>query len=276
MKVRLLAVAAFVLVGFAGVTTAGAVTGRPSRRAGALEAHVKGTTGNAAVIAFYRKVVAATKAADGASYAYGASAPFDQLKLLPKGAWSVYAESWPHAGYYPVDDTFYVGATNGRVSFVTDTIVWAGHGRQFGTFGEVLTARGEVELFGNAAASTTPTPSQLVTQPCGGPVHGPVAGFSKVGGASGYGLYGDFRSMKRVGPNEVVVSTYPFGKGHVATETDVIDRATDLPISGRTVVSAAPAQPSYTMAWTVTWYHVPIYLPNTTGACLGIESGVAV
>ncbi len=107
-------------------------------------------------------------------------------------------------------------------------------------------------------------------------MHGPVASYTKVGVPSGYGLGGDFRSMKRVGPNEVVISTYPAGKGHVATETDVIDRATDLPLSGTTVVSGTPGEPAFTMHWSVAWYHTPLYLPRTDGVCASISAGVAV
>ena len=269
-------VAALVVLSSVGVASAASATlGRSTRSSHREVAHAT-PTGNRAVIAYYRTVVAATVAADGARYTYGASAPLDRVRLAAKGGWSVYSGSWPHPGYYPVDDTFFVAASGGRVTFVTDTMTWGGQGPTFSPFGEVLTARGEVELYGNAAASTTPTQNQRFSQTCGGPVHGPVAGFTKVGVASGYGLYGDFRSMKRVGPNEVVVSTYPYGKGHVATETDVIDRATHLPVSGVTTVSGAPGQPAYTMRWSVAWYHTPLYLPRTDGVCASISAGVAV
>ena len=234
-----------------------------------------GASGNRAVIDFYRKVVAATVAADGAKFTYGASAPFDQLRLAGSG-WRVYADSWSRAGYYPVDDTFYVAASHGRITFVTDTLSWGGRGPRFKSFGEVLTALGEVELAGGAAASSTPTASQAQIQPCVGRVRGAVAGLTKVGAPSGYGLYGDFRSMKRAGPNEVVVSSYPFGRGHVATETDVIDRATLLPLRGTTSVSGAPGEPAYTMRWTVAWYHTALYLPRTNGTCASINTGIAV
>lgn len=270
MKSSRLVVALIVLSSVGVSSLAGATGERSSSPAEHLVAHAASPTGNPAVIAYYRQVVAATRAADGVRYTYDASAPFDQLKLFGKGRWSVYSNSWPHAGFYGVDDTAFAGARNGRVTFVSDTLVWGGRGPNFSPFGEVLTALGEVELYGNAEASTTPTKSQPIWQPCAGSVHGPVAGATKVGGPSGYGLYGDFRTMKRVGANEVVVSTFPYGKGHVATETDVIDRATHLPVSGTTMVSGAPGQPAYTTRWTLTWYHVPIYPPRTDGTCATI------
>ena len=269
-------VAVLVVLSSIGVAGAASATveraGRTSER---LVAH-ETPTGNRAVIAYFRQVVAATRAADGAEYTYSASAPLDRLKLLPKGGWSVYSWSWPHPGYYPIDDTFFVGASHGRITFVTDTMTWGGHGPTFSPFGEVLSSRGEVELFGGAVATTTPPQHQTIMQPCDGLVHGPVASYTKVGVPSGYGLGGDFRSMKRVGPNEVVISTYPAGKGHVATETDVIDRATDLPLSGTTVVSGTPGEPAFTMHWSVAWYHTPLYLPRTDGVCASISAGVAV
>ncbi len=267
-------VAALVLGSVASAQVAGGVSPGHDRVASTAHARATKATGDPAVIAYYRKVVAATDAATGVRYVYSAAAPYDQLQFGPNHSWNVWTATWPRPGYYPVTDVVNIGARNAKVTFVTDTFTWAGRGPTFSPFSELLTAAGEVQLGGGAAASTTPTANQTAVVPCLGSVHGSVAGISKVGGASGYGLYGDFRSMRRAGANEVVVSSFPFGKGHVATETDVIDRSTLLPRSGLDVVSAAPGQPGYRIHWTVSWYHVPLYPANTTGSCLAIESGL--
>ena len=273
-RIRIVGVVAIVVASVASASVAGGVSARHDGVGSLAAAHATRPTGNPAVIAFYRKVVAATDAATGSQYAYTAAAPDEQLKIAPNHSWNVFTGTWPRPGYYPVANEFYIGARAGHVTFVSDTLIWDGHGPSFSTFGELLTARGEVELAGGAPALTTPTAAQFLSQPCEGPVHGAVAGISKVGGSSGYGLYGDFRSMRRAGANEVVVSSFPDGKGHVATETDVIARSTFLPRSGTEVVSAAPGQPGYTMHWTVSWYHVPLYPAKTNGSCLAIESGL--
>ncbi len=227
-------------------------------------------TGNPAVIAFYRKVVAATRAATAEQATFAATDSVTQVRVNPNGSYSWVQVSPREPGFTPARGTFWVVAAAGRVRFVAETLAYGGVGKAFGPFGIVLTARGEILLGGNAFPSVGSARPPSEYQPCGGTTTGTayVGGYSKVGGPSGYGLYGDFVSMHRAGGAELVTSTYPWGtKGQRATEVDTVSLATDLPVRSVVHVSAAPGIPAFTFAYTNVWYHTRVLPPNSNGVC---------
>jgi len=282
-------------LGAAGLAAAVLLTGVavPGRAGGAgrdaKAVSVAGPTGNAATIAFYRQVVAATRSMGGQEYSYPPSAPLMQVKLVPNplvGAKkpSGPAESYrwltdepPAPGYAPAATEVYVGAVGGRVQFVAASVVYAGTGPVFPPFGLLLTAKGEVVLGGGGSAGTTAPRPGAVYQPCWGTATGyvDVGGYTRVGGASGYGLYGDFAAMRRVGATEVVTSTFTWSTSPLrkATEVDYIPVATHLPTSGAVHVAASAKTKAFTLRWTNKWTKTTLYPPNTDGACLSYVRG---
>jgi hypothetical protein len=227
-------------------------------------------TGKPAVIAFYRKVVAATRAATADQATFAATDSFAQVRVNPNGSYSWLQLSPREPGFTPARGTFWVVAAAGRVRFVAETLAYGGVGKAFGIFGIVLTARGEILLGGNAFPSVGSARPPSEYQPCGGTTTGTayVGGYSKVGGPSGYGLYGDFVSMHRAGGAEIVTSTYPWGtKGQRATEVDTVSLATDLPVRSIVHVSAVRGIPAFTFAYTNVWYHTRVLPPNSNGLC---------
>lgn len=246
---------------------ASAVSASSVRRAG----RSPRASGNPAVIAFYRKVVAATRAATAEASFFSATDSLAQVKVNPNGSYSWFQYDPPKPGFVPAKGVVWVVATAGRVRFVTESLAYGRVGTAFGPFGIVLTSRGEVLLGGNAfptvpsASSATPGP-----RPCEGTTTGPVdvGGWTKVGGPSGYGLYGDFLSMHRAGGAEIVTSTYPWGsKGQRVTEVDTISLTTHLPVRSVMHVSAAPGIPAYTLAYRDVWYRSRVLPPTSNGVC---------
>ena len=227
-------------------------------------------SGNPAIIAFYRKVVAATRAATAEQEIFRAADTLAQVKAYPNGDYS-WVQLSPHEpGFTPAQGSVWILASAGRVRFVTETLLYGGVGKAFGSFGIVLTSRGEILLGGNAFPAVVGSGTPFVYQPCAGTVHGPayVGGYAAVGGPSGYGLYGDFVSMHRAGGAEIVTSTYPWGtKGQRVTEVDTVSLATDLPVRSVVHVSAVRGIPAFTFAYTNVWYHTRVLPPNSNGVC---------
>jgi len=235
-------------------------------------------TGNRAAIAFYRKVVSATQAAAGEEQAYLPTAPLTQVLYSKKGL-SWYIEQPKKAGFAPAADLVYIGAAHGKVSFVADSVIYEGVGPVFPTFGLLLTAKGEVLLAGGAPASTTPPGPKATAQPCAGPAKPAfVAGYPKVGVPFGYSLYGHFYPMKLTdkGKEEEVTSTYPWSQKpkRTATEVDLIDVATHLPLEGTITVSAGGPFAAFSLRWANRWFRTPLYPPKTNGTCTAYEKGL--
>jgi hypothetical protein len=155
----------------------------------------------------------------------------------------------------------------GRVKFVVETLT-AFRPPGFPPVGLLLASSGEYQLAGGAPVSFTP-PTTASYQPCVGRNTGPpyVGGYTKVGVASGYGLFGHFDPMRRVGSNEIVTSTYAWSSNQVATEVDTIAASTRLPSAGVVRVSGATGRPAFSYHWTVRWYAARAYPPNSNGVC---------
>ncbi len=229
-------------------------------------------SGNPAVIAFYRKVVAATHAATAEASYFSVTDSLAQVKVNPNGSYSWFQFDPPKPGFAPARGVVWVVATAGRVRFVTESLAYGGVGTTFGPFGIVLTSRGAVLLGGNAFPMVASAPSATPGfQPCEGTPTGAVdvGGWTKVGGPSGYGLYGDFLTMHRAGGAEIVTSTYPWGsKGQRATEVDTVSLTTHLPVRSVMHVSAVPGIPAYTLAYRNVWYHSRVLPPTSDGVCV--------
>ncbi len=249
----------------AAITPAGAATNALSRRgvrAGS------GPSGNAATIAFYREVVAATRRMGTEVQTFGGSYAVVDYDASSR-SWNWYTGGTPaRAGYQPAGASVTVAASGGRVEFVAEVLT-AMRPPGFPPIGLLLAASGEYLLSGGAATSFTP-PTTGDYQPCigrttsGSPY---VGGYTKVGVASGYGLFGHFDPMRRVGANEIVTSTYPWSSHQVATEVDTIAASTHLPIAGVVRVSAARGHAGFSFDWTVRWYAATAYPPNSNGVC---------
>lgn len=278
------------LAGSAGATTAigRAAAGREARTELAHKGRSKPksrttttrpkATGNASAIDFYRKVVAATVAADGVEQVYLAQDPLTQVKYSSKGGLSWYIMQPKKAGFAPALDILFIGADHGKVTFVADTVAYGGTGPAFPPFGMLLTSKGEVVLAGGAPARTTPANSKTPVAQCGGATKVAfVAGYDKVGVAFGYALYGHFDPIKRVGKNYEITSTYPWATNpaRTATEVDTVPVGSYLPTEGVINVSAGGAFPAFTMRWSNHWFHTPLYPPKTNGTCAAYVKGVS-
>ncbi|MDA8292089.1 MAG: hypothetical protein M0Z33_10495 [Actinomycetota bacterium] len=252
----------------ASAASAGSVRGR--------DRSPRAVSGNPAVIAFYRKVVAATRAATAVAEYFTATDSIAEVRVNPNRSYTWYQLGPPNPGFTPARGVLWIVAAAGRVRFVTESFVYGGVGKSFGPFGIALSSRGEVMLGGNAfprvvsPSAASPSGSLHVYQPCAGVTSGAVdvGGYVKVGGPAGYGLYGDFLSMHRAGGSEIVTSRYPWGRrGQKVTEVDTVPLATDLPVRSVQHVSAVPGIPAYTFAYSSVWYHSPVQPPTSDGIC---------
>ena len=270
-RLRRAALGALAMVGLSGAAGASVVPGGHS--SSPVSSHAS-ATGDASAIAFYATVAAASHATDGQIEHFSASAPQDAIKLLGKGGFSLREAGPAKAGYHPVDDVVTIGARAGRIAFVVDVIHWAGDGPRFAPFAEMLTARGEVRLTGTASASTLPTARQHAVAGCAGRVGGAVGAFSRVGFAEGYLVGGHFLSMTSSGAHVKVTLDFPYSASQIATETDVISRASRLPLSSTIVVASSQVHGGFTEHWSNEWLHTPIYPPRTRGVCASIEAGL--
>ncbi|MCL6092108.1 MAG: hypothetical protein M1435_04080 [Actinobacteria bacterium] len=236
-------------------------------------------SGNAGAIAFYRKVVKATEATDGVEEFYPPQEPLTQARYAAKRlSW---AEMQPsRAGFAPAGDIVFVGALRGKVTFVADSVIYAGKGARFPDFGLLLTPKGEAVLVGGAAARTAPVGKKTAVYPCAGKYTGPslVAGYNKVGVAFGYSLLGHYDALKLVDKAKAyeVTSTYPWPGTPVrrATEVDTVPIATDLPTLTVIHVSAGGKFPAFTMREANVWFRQKLYPPDTNGVCTQYLRGV--
>jgi hypothetical protein len=251
--------------------------GRVRSRRRTSPATVPKATGDKATIAFYRKLVAATVAADGVEQIYLAQAPLTQVKYSSKEGLAWYVMQPPKEGFAPALDIVFVGAEHGKVTFVADTVAYGGKGPAFPPFGMLLTPKGEVILAGGAPARTTPAGTKTPVTPCAGPTKVAfVAGYAKVGVPFGYSLLGHFAPMKRVGKYYDITSTYPWGAkpARTATEIDTVPVGSYLPTAGVIHVSAGGGFAAFTMRWANAWFHTTLYPPKTNGACASYVRGV--
>lgn len=259
-----LALTALVLIA-ALMTVAVLPAGASTSKANAKTRAASGPSGNAATLAFYRQVVAATRRMGTEVLTIGGSYTIVEYQGSLKHWYTGGTSS--RAGYQPAADLVTIAASGGRVKFVVDAIV---HTRPpgFSPFGLLLTASGEYLLAGGAPVTFTP-PTTHAYQPCMGRSTGApyVGGYTKVGVASGYGFYGHFGPMRRVGANEIVTSTYPWGSKQVETEVDTIAASTHLPSAGVVRVSSGGGLSGFSYHWTVRWYGATAYPPNSNGVC---------
>ena len=224
--------------------------------------HLPPPSGNAAAIAFYRKVVAATRKMGGQEESFTGS-----YSVVDPGThgWYTGGEA-PRTGYVSANDQVWIGVSKERVTFVSDTIT-PGASASFSPFGLLLNSSGEFLLENGAPASFLS--SAPTAYSCEGKTTGEkwVGGFSKVGAPSGYGLFGHFEAMRRAGRNEIVTATYPWNAKQVATEVDTIPIATHLPIVSVTTVSPAVGLAGFSYRLTNRWYAKTPYPPRSTGVC---------
>lgn len=250
---------------------------KPKRKTSKTETTLPKASGDKATIAFYRKVVAATAAAQGVEQIYLAQDPLTQVKYSAKSGLAWYIMQPPKKGFAPALDIVFVGAEHGKVTFVADTVAYGGKGPAFPPFGMVLTPKGEVILGGGAPARTAPPDAKTPVAPCAGPVKlAFVAGYDKVGVPFGYALYGHFEPMKRVGKYYEITSTYPWGAkpARTATEVDTVPVGSYLPTAGVIHVSAGGGFAAFTLRWANAWFHTTLYPPRSNGVCAAYLKGV--
>ncbi len=234
-------------------------------------------TGDAAAIALYRKVVAATSATSGVEEIFTAAAPLTQARYSSAGL-SWYIMQPKKAGFAAADDVVFIAAAGGKVRFVTDSVVYGGTGKApFPPFGLVLTAKGEVLLDGAAPALAAPPLPTTPIEACATPLKPPhfVAGYPQVGVAYGYSLYGHFDPLKQAAKDYDVTSTFPWSSkpSRTATELDVVQASTDLPVESIVHVSAGGQYPAFTLRWVNVWFKKALYPPKTNGACAAYLKG---
>jgi hypothetical protein len=197
-------------------------------------------TGNAKTIAFYRHVVLATGRAPGWTEVQTGYYSLEQSGQTAN--WWTWLDGAAPAGYHAAADHFTIAASGGKIVWGEDEMVPSGAcgGGAACTPIEIL-SNGVNNLylrFVRPGAST-----------CWLTAHGsPLPG--SVGGSSGYGLYGHFLPMRRVGGTVYVTSTYPLDGRHV-TEVDTINYATHLPSAGVSHVAAAAGKPAFSFSWTI-------------------------
>ena len=219
-------------------------------------------TGNPKTIAFYRAVVNATRQHKGVvSIQTGFVTMSDELKS------SSFSYFWGRGtsppGYVRAVEHITIAAANRHVVWVTDDMVpegcTAGAGGSCLPVEFLLSSSGVLWRFDSARLP----PSSLCwsSSAAKGDV---VGGYSKIGVAFGYALYGYFYPMKRVGGNEYVTSTFPWGKTQKATEVDKINLATHLPASSIVRIASATGLPAFTYSWTNQWLKNAPLMPQAT------------
>ena len=207
-------------------------------------------TGDAATIAFYKTMVQKT-------LSYGTlverQTGYAALQTAGRSANWTYGEGVP-LGYAPATEDIVVAAAGGRLTWVMDTMTPRCGGASCTTVQMLLDPSGAFLkiLTGRYRAS------------CWSAAHGDVAGYSRTGVPSGYGLYGRFLPMKRVGANELVTSTYAFGVGRTATELDTISLATDLPTKGLVHVGRTTTQRAFSYSFSDQWLKPERTQPHVT------------
>ena len=238
--------------------SAGAVTHTGRTGPAARVAPHLAATGNAAAIAFYRKVVAATDAQSSLYFTYSAAQTLVRVKNLGGGRLSWLMADPPKAGYNPAMGAVWAGAIHGRTTFIAETVLPTSVADGYVSFELVLTPRGEVML-------SPPSSSQA----CLGRTTGkPYVGlYTRTGDPIGYSLTGRFSPLRRVGDTVYVTSTYPWG-AQTAIEVDTISATTYLP--SRSVYHVLPHHgiPGFTFAQDgIKWGTTAPAPPVSTGLC---------
>ena len=205
-------------------------------------------TGNAATIAFYRLVVNATARAGAEE---SVQSGYSALQELPNGT-----TNWENglalkSGFVPATDHIVVAAAGRRVIWVSDELVPTSSCTAATTCVSVQTFLGRAGVFFRRLAPGASTCWQVAHALVPGSSPS-VGGYTKIGVPSGYGLYGHFEPMRRVGNTVYVTSSFPWGKA-TATEVDTISSVTHLPTAGSTRVSASSGAPSFSFHWTMKW-----------------------
>ena len=218
-------------------------------------------TGNATTIAFYRLVVAATQRTAGVEetqtgYTVIEDAP-GKVSTFSVGS----AAAGVPAGYSRAVEHIIIANKAGHVLWLSDDFVPVGCGRA----AVVPCLPVEILLTSNGTAWRFDPPGLPGNNSCWGTVaNGVIDGYSKTGGAFGYGLYGHFEPMRHVGGAELVTSTFPWGKAQQATETDKVPVVTHLPTAGVVSVSAGPGSPAFSYRWTNHWLTAAPDQPEVT------------
>ncbi|HQU26036.1 MAG TPA: hypothetical protein PLS29_03285 [Acidimicrobiales bacterium] len=218
-------------------------------------------TGNAAAIAFYRKVAAATDAEASTHYTYSAAQTLVRVKNLGAGNLSWLMADPPKAGYRPAHGAVWLVASQGRTTYVTETVLPTSPAEGFAPFELVLTPRGEVMM----AAPTTPSaPQRCVSRTSGTPY---VGLDTATGKPIGYTVVGRFSALRRVGDTVYVTSTYSWGP-QTAIEVDTVSATTYLPSRSVYRVLAHHGIPGFTFALDdITWGTTPPSPPVSNGVC---------
>jgi hypothetical protein len=207
-------------------------------------------TGNSKTIAFYRAMARKTQV-------YGTNlvrqTGFASLQVDGKYAVWSNAEA-PPAGFSPAREDIIIASTNGKVTWVTDLITARCSGGKCAS----------VETLLDSSGVFSRQPSGPYSTSCWTKSQGPIAGITKTGGPSGYGVNGYFAPMKQVGGNGLVTSTYPYGNGRTATELDTISLATDLPIKGVIRVSSGRGLRAFYYSFSDSWLKSTEVQPRVT------------
>lgn len=257
--IRVLIVATAVVATASGAVAAGAAGHGPRATAPSIRRPRVAVSGNAAAIAFYRKVAAATDAMNSEHYTYSAAETLAWVAGV-SGHLSWRLAEPPLAGYHPAHGAVWVSGSSGRTTFVAQTIAPSSPADGYAAFELVLTPRGEVMMSATAVAGV---------QSCQGTTTGtPWVGFaSSTGHPIGYTVLGRFSPLRRRGNTVFVTSRYNFD--HQPTvEVDTISATTYLP--SRSVYHVLPAHghPGFTFAQNgVTWSTTPLSPPKSNGVC---------
>lgn len=228
--------AVLIAIGFAGPASA---------------ASTSGPTGNAKTIAFYRQVVRATEQAPGWTEVQTGYYSLEQSGQSAN--WWTWIDGAAPAGYRPVTDHFTIAAQGGKVVWGQDEMV------PIGACGAVCSP---IVIASNEANALYFRFLRSGGSSCWMTAHGsPLP--NAVGGSSGYGLFGHFLPMRRVGGTVYVTSTYPLN-GRVVTEIDTISYSSKLPSAGVSHVAAAPGKPAFTYHWTIRFQRVEPVAPKIT------------
>lgn len=242
-----------VLGRLAGALAAGAVSAGALLWVAAVPAAATGATGDAATLKFYAQVVRATALAPGVSYVYFG---YSSVQESTNGTFNWYQSAPPPAGYFPVVDHVHFAQAAGKVIWAEDQMVPTSAcrptpARMCHTLTVLLTPSG---LFSQVAGAGR----------CWQRSHGSILSMTKVGWVAGYGLYGNFQPMRRVGNTVYVTSTYPWGKTRTATEIDTISYSSRLPSLGQMSVPASVGYAAFQYHWTAKWLHSSLPKPNFT------------
>lgn len=209
----------------------------------------KSVTGDPAAIAFYRLVV---KATSGERRTLDVATGFTQLEETQTAvSWRFGEAKLP--GYVKATDHVVISAAHRKVVWLTDLLVpdncTPTANRRCDDVKVVLDHSG---VFFHLMAKGSSA--------CYVSAQGSIFGYTKVGVASGYSLYGRFLPLKQVGGNVDVTSIYPYGHQQ-ATEVDTVSPKTHLP-SVTVVHVAGGGLPKFAYRDVLHWSMAPATLPT--------------